>query len=70
MNDWISIEDKMPENNSEVLIYIEDYGILLAHYNYMPYKRYGFWSEGGGFEYEEQWFPKYWMPLPNPPKEN
>lgn len=66
MNKWISIKDKMPEEDEYVLIIDKHEGILIG-------RRWGgesnFWSEkctgcgccGSSIS------ASYWMPLPEPP---
>ena len=71
MSEWISVKDRLPETNKEVLVYRGGYiGGLMNVYTYVGNDTweddYGFWSrtDDDGIT--------YWMPLPEPPieKEN
>ena len=67
---WISVEDRLPECKQDVLMYF-DTGNMAA----------GFWHDGDETitfwcaYTDDGWFtdcdcePLYWMPLPEPPKE-
>lgn len=54
---WISVEDRLPEPNENVLYY--EYG---SEIDVMP-------SEWIREQYYEGYYKIYWMPLPEPPKE-
>ena len=57
MNEWISVEDRLPENNKHYLIF-NDNCVLFARYKDKA------WQDG-------IWFYRnvtHWMPLPEPPK--
>lgn len=63
---WHRVEEELPKDGETVLIYCENTGgIVKSHYH--EYRRAGklvdFLFSGGAY------FPKYWMPLPEPPKE-
>ena len=67
--EWISVEDKLPEKNQEVLVYRGDHSGLMNVYTYMDKNEweddYGYW----GRTYDEG--ITHWMPLPkSPEKEN
>lgn len=70
MSDWISVDDRLPEQESPVLIIIKHshHNILQAAFDY----RVG--SEGWyDFQSEEEVdfnVVTHWMPLPTPPKES
>ncbi len=57
---WISVEERLPEANERVLVYHGGYGITVGH-------RY----EDGRWHIKQAYpaAPKFWMPLPEPPKE-
>lgn len=64
---WISVEDKLPENNVAVLAYCEKtkkyfVGNTIPHY---------YWRHEGakGAMYTVTSKVTHWMPLPEPPKE-
>lgn len=59
MDEWISVEERLPEEGSCVLAYSEfgiGYSICVKYYRH---KR--FWNDGGESV-------THWMPLPEPPK--
>ena len=61
MGEWISIHDRLPEEDAEVLIW-NNLGIEIAAFTTNPTKQwYGFNGR--------QVIVRYWMPLPEPPKE-
>lgn len=73
MMEWIRVNDRYPKQGQLVLCYSSDFRIFTAIYsrektNYEPYFRH-WWDHGYccGREPED---PIYWMPLPEPPKEN
>ena len=63
MPKWISVDERLPENQSLVLAYAHN-SYELVYWN----AYYEIW------EHEFRWFNKgevsHWMPLPKPPKEN
>ena len=70
-NEWISVKDKLPEPGSRCLIwttkyFVPDHVDECNHYDDFEiatfYKDHGFISQHG-------YIAKYWMPLPEPPKE-
>ena len=62
MEKWISVNDRVPEDGLDVIIYSESDGVKA-----------GVWySDEYGFEYPDQGFPiavTHWMPLPEPPQD-
>lgn len=59
---WVSVKDRVPEEDADVLVWNE-LGIEIAAYTTNPVKR---WYSYTGQEV----FAKYWMQLPEPPKED
>ena len=53
VQEWISVEDRLPDIGIEVLVYSEDDGICVDYY------------DGDSFGYYDV---THWMPLPEPPK--
>ena len=58
---WISVKDRMPEENSHVIVYDEDSKMVWPSL-YMGAK---FFDNSPYFTFHVNW----WMPLPKPPKE-
>ena len=54
-NGWISVEDRLPEQNGEYLIYTSR-GFIMMSYCF---------ANSNGFE---RWDVTHWMPLPKTPK--
>lgn len=64
MSEWISVEDRLPERDSEVICRSNKEGnrIFIGYLGY----RSGAWMEDGSMHIGEV---THWMPLPPPPKE-
>lgn len=58
---WISVKDRLPETYENVLV-CENNEVLLAYWNGKE------WCQCDLYEYVTL-YPTYWMPLPEPPKE-
>lgn len=53
-----------PKDETEVLLYLEDYSENVSGVFVGYYERKGFWRSGSdGW----RWYPTHWMPLPKPP---
>ena len=60
MDNWISVDDELPEDGKEVLVYRNNYGCRIEIY----YE--GFW---GVDNLMEKFYPvTHWQPLPDAPK--
>ena len=60
MNEWISVDDKLANNDTQVIAWVGERAITLAYCDD------GYWCE----HYGTRDFSKYithWMPLPSPP---
>ena len=68
MGEWIRVEDRLPEDGVQVLIYSK----LLRHDGLVEivsprraiYHGDGHWTSLVSFDYK----PTHWMPLPDPPE--
>jgi len=63
VNGWVSVKERMPEKNSEMLLLMCVDGYELGYYE--RYKGYG-WTNVLGTDCLNV---THWMPLPEPPKE-
>ena len=69
-NQWISVEDKLPDENADVIVFANDIVngfVETACYYVCPEYLSGGWREENGDPYEP--IVTHWMPLPTPPKE-
>lgn len=64
--EWISVEERLPEDGGEALIYGDKVGIYTAYYDL----DYGFYGFGDPDECSciDNSDVTHWMPLPEPPK--
>lgn len=62
---WISVEDRLPEPDTEVLAYIpaDGYFRVKPYFAVLRYYCEDFCRKDGTTAH-----PAYWMPIPNPPK--
>ena len=69
MSEWISVEDRLPEEGIQVLIYtwrkFRGYVEIVSPRRAM-YSRDGHWTAISSWDFE----PTHWMPLPTPPEAN
>lgn len=64
MSEWISVKDRLPEENINVLIYRRNMMNVYTYFGHGEWEDdYGYWTrtEDDGIT--------HWMPLPEPPKE-
>lgn len=66
MNDWISVNDKLPENIRSVLVWDSVDNDVFTGY----YCKYNGWTVDGFYDVEYHFNVTHWMPLPEPPKED
>ena len=73
VQEWISVEDKLPPHNHDVLVYRPDMAMKILVDNYYGY--YGEddagWHEGWakyGKDIHNNPLITHWMPMPQPPK--
>lgn len=62
-SEWISVEERLPEENGYYLVYTK--------YGYIEVERYKTWDDDdldGGYWWEFEGLVTHWMPLPNAPK--
>lgn len=69
--EWISVEDRLPKNNNEVLVCAYNSKrkfstVFIDEYD--EYDEYGRWAELRRHYNENIWSITHWMPLPEPPK--
>lgn len=62
-NKWISVEDSLPEDNCQKLVY--DKGVCVIADYWTLTRQWLTADPRVGFDYR----PTHWMPLPSPPKE-
>lgn len=73
MSEWISVKDRLPENNKVVLVYVHDTTICGTHRFMTGSCDKGFWFLGVHLDClsfpHNEYNVTHWMPLPDPPKE-
>lgn len=62
MNEWISVEDRLPEGMGTVLI-AHNGGVSFGWFNG------AYWTRGAATKHKPIKTVTHWMPLPEPPKE-
>lgn len=66
-NGWISVKDRLPETETEVIIIVQH---KIGWYRaFAWHDEYGWHSSAEEFGDGESDFVTYWMPLPEPPEE-
>lgn len=70
MSEWISVEDRLPEQKKDVLMYF-DTGNMAVGFWHDADEHITFWCAytDDGFYTDCDYIPIHWMPLPEPPKE-
>lgn len=66
MSEWISVDDRMPEDRAEILIYFETACLSNVAIGYYQ-DTYWFEIHGDKRVVTDNW-PTHWMELPGPPK--
>jgi hypothetical protein len=61
---WISVDDKLPENCSHVLICLLGISVFVGHYNHGK----KLWRMGLDIRSKDYVAVTHWMPLPDPPE--
>ena len=61
---WISVKDKLPEQDEKVLVYTKDKDIMTMIYKVIPFRWYK--PKFGGFDKD---YVTHWKPLPEPPNQ-
>lgn len=62
VQEWISVKDRLPENDQRVLCFNYNGEYKVLRWNYID------WMWNSGIEWLKEDYVLYWMPLPQPPK--
>ena len=62
VQEWISVKDRLPENDQSVLCFNYNGEYKVLRWNYID------WMWNSGIEWLKEDYVIYWMPLPKPPK--
>ncbi len=68
MSEWISVDERLPEELGKYICYFSDGSIETYDFEGLDDGRYGITDVGVGFEATKDWHVTHWMPLPEPPK--
>lgn len=63
IGEWISVEERLPNNYAEVLCFLSDLEFII-----LTYTNYGIWKNGWIEGEAEDFRITHWMPLPKPPQ--
>lgn len=64
IDEWISVNDKLPEQDENVLVFTKDKDIMTMIYKVIPFRWYK--PKFGGFDKD---YVTHWKPRPEPPKD-
>jgi|ADGO01.1.fsa_nt_gi Protein of unknown function (DUF551). len=73
MGEWINIEERLPDNGQEVIIYAPDGGVMGAFFRTWTHVRTGQLMQAFQ-DYDNEifnwwtWEVTHWQPLPEPPQ--
>ena len=62
VQEWISVEDRLPDNDQTVLCFNYNGEYKVLRWNYID------WKWNSGIEWLREDYVLFWMPLPQPPK--
>lgn len=62
VQEWISVKDRLPENDQRVLCFNYNGEYKVLRWNYID------WMWNSGIEWLKEDYVLFWMPLPQPPK--
>ena len=71
---WISVEDRLPEDEKNVFAILNGKLCIMNYMSYsdsgITYKVWGYVYDSieGDAEYDDNYLPTHWQPLPTPPK--
>lgn len=71
---WISVEDRLPEKEDNVLAVLGGEVCLMAYFEFtengVSNKVWGYVYDGinGDAIFDDNYYPTHWQPLPSPPK--
>lgn len=70
--EWISVTDRLPENNFDVLACLKDKTILMGRYTAHGGKYWKLYFSDTGLQYDTYRSSQvtHWIQLPEPPKSN
>lgn len=79
MSEWISVDERLPEENVDVLVYADEYLPKIAYcqredeflehaaaMGQIPTPEIYYWTDSN--DDNERVYPTHWQPLPEPPK--
>lgn len=70
MSEWISVKDRLPEGEEDVLVHLTSKELVVGAFMTALIHDERFWvlSRGGDFYACPQFGVTHWMPLPEPPE--
>jgi hypothetical protein len=76
MNEWILVDDRLPESEDNVLAVLDGETCVMSYFSFTEsgetHMVWGYVYDGlnGYAFFDDNYFPTHWMPLPKPPKTN
>ncbi len=73
MNDWISVKDRLPKHENNVLAVLDGQLCIMTYFSFKENGEtimvWGYVYDGinGDGEYDDNYYPTHWMELPMPP---
>ena len=68
VNEWISVEDRLPDISVEILLLEADVGNYVVAFMFEKKNGEHWWEDCNSGVLPDWWKPSHWMHLPEPPE--